>query len=128
MVIATDVDLAATLGDLNMLTSGGPNATLTATNFSFLGSGAVDLSGGSITVTGSGSISVPGLCNFCDINLIGPFTVSAYVPPPINFAQLTTANITTLTELVLTDGYSLWYEIAADGSLVLTNRRLNQCY
>lgn len=118
-------NLAATTGDLSLINSSLATASIAATTFNFTGPGAVNLVGGTITASAGGSINVVGLCNNCGTNLIGPFSVTAFVPPPTNFAAAVAGDILLMTELAsgLFDAY-----IDETGTLVLTRRRLNQCY
>jgi filamentous hemagglutinin family protein len=118
-------NLAATTGDLNLINSSLATASIAATTFNFTGPGAVNLSGGTITATSGGAINVLGLCNNCSTNLVGPFSVTAFVPPPTNFGAAVAGDILILSDLAsgLFDAY-----IDETGNLVLTRRRLNQCY
>ena len=127
-ITAGTFNLAATTGDLNLVnsTTSPATASITANSFAFAGPGNVNLSGGTITVATTGTIDITGTCNNCSTNLLpsGSFTVNAYVPPPTDFTSLVTNQILTLTEL------TGLYEITVDedGNLILTGRRLNQCY
>lgn len=122
-ITATTFNLAATSGNLSLINSALATASITTTTFNFTGSGAVNLAGGTITATAAGTINVLGLCNNCSTNLIGPFSVTAFVPPPTNTSPA--GSIQFLSELAsgLFDAY-----IDETGNLVLTRRRLNQCY
>ncbi len=119
-------NLAATTGDLNLInsTTSIAAAAITAGTFNFAGPGNVNLTGGTITVTTGGTVNVTGTCNNCSTHLLGPFSVTAYVPPPTDFGALVADSILTLTEL------TGLFEVQFDesGELVLTSRRLNQCY
>jgi len=123
--VFNNFDMAATNGDLNIVGGGAP-VTVDTVNFSFTGSNNVNLNPGMISVSGFGSINIPGVCNNCDTGLSGSFSIAAYVPPPMNFGPLVIGTIVSLTDY--TTGNTLAYEVTADGTLVLTNRRLNQCY
>lgn len=119
-------DLAATSGDLTLTNSALATSTITSTVFNFTGPNAVNLTGGTVTATGTGTVNIAGVCNNCTTNLIGSgWTVNAYVPPPINFAALVAGDILTLTDAT---GLTFELVVSDDGTLVLTNRRLNQCY
>ncbi|TFZ03339.1 filamentous hemagglutinin N-terminal domain-containing protein [Ramlibacter rhizophilus] len=74
-------NLAATAGDLSLVNSIG-GATINATTFSFTGPNALNLNGGTITVSNTGAISIDGVCVNCDTNLIGTFSIRSYVAPP----------------------------------------------
>lgn len=120
-------NLAATIGDLSLVNSTTSSATssISAGTFNYYGPGAVNLQGGTITATAPSTINVTGLCTNCSSNLIGPFSVTAYVPPPTNFGALVASGILGLTDLTV-DMFELVFD--EDGNLVLTLRRLNQCY
>ena len=120
-------NLAATTGDLSLINSTTSSATaaITANTFNFSGPGNVTLSGGTVTAANPSTINITGLCNNCTTNLIGPFTVTAYVPPPVNFSALVVGDILTLSELS-TGPFEAYVD--ESGALVLTRRRLNQCY
>lgn len=126
--ITADVfNLAATIGDLSLVNSGTSSATSTisAGTFNYYGPGAVTLQGGTISATAPSTINVTGLCTNCSTNLIGPFSVTAYVPPPTDFGALIAGDILSLANLT-SDMFELVFD--EDGNLVLTTRRLNQCY
>ncbi len=126
--ITADVfNLAATIGDLSLVnsTTSSATASISAGTFNYYGPGAVSLQGGTITATAPSTINVTGLCTNCSTNLIGPFSVTAYVPPPTDFGALIAGDILSLTNLT-SDMFELVFD--EDGNLVLTTRRLNQCY
>ncbi len=118
-------NLAATSGDLSLINSAAALASINADVFNFFGAGNVNLNGGTITVTQAGAITIPGICFSCDTNLIGPFKVSAFIPPPLDFGAFATSNVLALADLGV-GLFDAWLD--EDGSLVLSNRRLNQCY
>jgi hypothetical protein len=126
-ISAGTFNLAATTGDLNLVnsTTSSAVASIAADSFSFAGPGNVNLTGGTITVSTGGTIDVVGNCNGCDTNLIGPFSVTAFVPPPTDFAALVAGEILTITDAA---GGVFDVYVDEDGNLVLTTRRLNQCY
>lgn len=124
-ITAGTFNLAATIGDLSLINSSLATASIATTTFNFTGPGAVNLQGGTITATAPSTINVTGLCTNCSSNLIGPFSVTAYVPPPTNFGALVASGILGLTDLTV-DMFELVFD--EDGNLVLTLRRLNQCY
>ena len=123
--VFNNFDMAATNGDLNVISGGAP-VTIDTVNFAFTGSNNVNLNPGMISVSGLGSINIPGVCNNCDTGLSGSFSITAYVPPPMNFGPLVIGTIVSLTDYAT--GNTLAYEVTEDGTLVLTSRRLNQCY
>jgi filamentous hemagglutinin family protein len=123
--VFNNFDVAATNGDLNVISGGAP-VTIDTVNFAFTGSNNVNLNPGMISVSGIGSINIPGVCNNCDTGLSGSFSITAYVPPPMNFGPLVIGTIVSLTDYAT--GNTLAYEVTEDGTLVLTSRRLNQCY
>ncbi len=118
-------NLAATSGDLSLINSAAALASINADVFNYFGAGNVNLSGGTITVTTAGAITITGICFSCDTNLFGPFSVSAFIPPPLDFGAFATSNVLALADLGV-GLFDAWLD--ADGSLVLSNRRLNQCY
>jgi hypothetical protein len=120
-------NLAATIGDLSLVnsTTSSATASISAGTFNFYGPGAVTLTGGTITATAPSTVSVTGLCTNCSTNLIGPFSVTSYVPPPTDFGALIAGEILTMTNLTA-DMFELVFD--ENGNLVLTTKRLNQCY
>jgi filamentous hemagglutinin family protein len=122
-------NLAATIGNLSLVnsTTSSATASITSGTFNFVGPGAVTLLGGTITATAPSTISVTGLCTNCDTNLLSAdlFTVQAYVPPLAVLGVSVVPDILAMTDLTL-DMFELVFD--EDGNLVLTKRRLNQCY
>lgn len=122
-------NLAATIGNLSLFnsTTSSATASITSGTFNFVGPGAVNLLGGTITATAPSTINVTGLCTNCDTNLLSAdlFTVQSYVPPPAILGASIVPDILALTDLTL-DMFELVFD--EDGNLVLTKRRLNQCY
>lgn len=125
-ITAGTFNLAATSGDLSLVNSSAAVAAINATVFNYFGNGNVNLNGGTITVTQAGTITINGTCFGCDTNLIGPFTVSAFIPPPLDFGALVTADLLALADLAAVGVFDVFFD--EDGNLVLSNRRLNQCY
>jgi filamentous hemagglutinin family protein len=117
-------NLAATQGDLSLISSAAA-AAITANVFNYFGAGNVNLAGGTITVSQSGSITITGICYSCDTNLFGKFSVFAFVPPPTDFGALAANNLLALADLGFGQFDAFYNE---DGELELRNRRLNQCY
>ncbi|MEP6969746.1 MAG: hypothetical protein ABJA49_04840, partial [Betaproteobacteria bacterium] len=117
-------NLAATNGDLSLISTAA-TAAIRASVFNYFGGGNVNLTGGTVTVSKSGTITITGICYNCDTNLFGPFSVFAYVPPPTDYGALVTSDLLALADLGkgLFDAY-----YNEDGQLELRNRRLNQCY
>jgi azurin len=126
-ILAGIFNLAATTGDLSLInsTTSSATATIASTTFNFYGPGAIYLTGGTITASGTGSVTVPGFCNNCATNLIGLFNINAYVPPPIDYVDIVTQDVVSLS--VLAEAL-LGFYISEDGTLVPTSRRLGQCY
>jgi hypothetical protein len=122
-VTAGNFDLAATQGNLTLQNSVGL-ASIAATNFNYVGSQAVNLNGGTISVTGTGAVSVPGLCVNCPTNLIGNWTIDAYIPPPTDFVSLMVGSV-----MMITDALGRTWELITleDGSVIMTPTRRNQC-
>jgi hypothetical protein len=109
-------------------TTSAATATITASTFNFSGPANVVLNGGTITALNSGVIDIVGECINCATNLIGPFSVRAYVPPPIpptDVSALGIIDVITLAELALGP-----FDVTVDenGNVVSTRRRLSQCY
>ena len=117
-------NLAATNGDLSLISSAAV-AAITANVFNYFGAGNVNLTGGTITVSQSGTITITGICYSCDTNLFGNFSVFAFIPPPTDFGALVTSDLLALADLGLGSFEAIYNE---DGELELRNRRLNQCY
>ncbi|MBP9928329.1 MAG: filamentous hemagglutinin N-terminal domain-containing protein [Rhodoferax sp.] len=117
-------NLAATQGDLSLISTAAI-AAITADVFNYYGAGNVNLTGGTITVSQSGTITITGICYNCDTNLFGNFSVSAFIPPPTDYGALVTSDLLALSDL----GFGLFEAFYnEDGELELRNRRLNQCY
>lgn len=125
IITAGIFNLAATSGDLTLTQTPAAVAAINADTFNYYGAGNVALNGGTITVTTAGTITIGGICYNCTTNLFGPFSVTAYVPPPTDFGALVTADVLALADLGI-GLFDAFYD--EDGELVLTNRRLNQCY
>ncbi len=117
-------NLAATNGDLSLISSAAA-AAITANVFNYFGAGNVNLTGGTITVSQAGAITITGICYSCDTNLFGPFSISAYIPPPTDYGALVMAGLVSLSDLGMGLFEAFYNE---DGQLGLRNRRLNQCY
>jgi trimeric autotransporter adhesin len=117
-------NLAATNGDLSLISSAAA-AAITANVFNYFGAGNVNLTGGTITVSQAGTITITGICYSCGTNLFGPFSISAYIPPPTDYGALVMAGLVSLSDLGMGLFEAFYNE---DGQLELRNRRLNQCY
>jgi trimeric autotransporter adhesin len=117
-------NLAATNGDLSLISSAAA-AAIIANVFNYFGAGNVNLTGGTITVSQAGTITITGICYSCGTNLFGPFSISAYIPPPTDYGALVMAGLVSLSDLGV-GLFEAYYN--EDGQLELRNRRLNQCY
>jgi trimeric autotransporter adhesin len=117
-------NLAATNGDLSLISSAAA-AAITANVFNYFGAGNVNLTGGTITVSQAGTITITGICYSCGTNLFGPFSITAYIPPPTDYGALVMAGLVSLSDLGMGLFEAFYNE---DGQLELRNRRLNQCY